>query len=168
MPDGDAALEGLTAFLARFCRILNPLFDGIRKARDMEKCLYEGRTFLWTFLVGFLTRRGSRNAMDANRNDPNYADAILKLAEQSVWPAGERKTAPCTLSCCNFLSRGCTAALERALVDVVSHMIRLKFFESARFRGLSSSRSTGRSRSASAAAGGSGTGPTATSSRRSW
>lgn len=42
MPDGDAALEGLTAFLARFSKILNPLFDGIRKARDMEKCLYEG------------------------------------------------------------------------------------------------------------------------------
>ena len=29
MPDGDAALEGLSAFLARFCKILNPLFDGI-------------------------------------------------------------------------------------------------------------------------------------------
>ena len=29
MPDGDAALEGLIAFLARFCKILNPLFDGI-------------------------------------------------------------------------------------------------------------------------------------------
>ena len=68
MPDGDAALEGLTAFLARFCKILNPLFDGIRKARDMERCLYEGRTFLWTFIVGHLARLGSRNAMDANRS----------------------------------------------------------------------------------------------------
>ena len=56
MPDGDAALEGLIAFLARFCKILNPLFDGIRKARDMERCLYEGRTFLWTFIVGHLVR----------------------------------------------------------------------------------------------------------------
>lgn len=44
--------------------------------------------------------------MDANRNDPKYADAILKLADQGVWPEGERNTAPCTLSCCNFLSRG--------------------------------------------------------------
>ena len=43
MPDGDAALEGLSAFLARFCKVLNPLFDGIRKARDMERCLYEGQ-----------------------------------------------------------------------------------------------------------------------------
>lgn len=94
MPDGDAALEALTAFLARFCKILNPLFDGIRKARDMEKCLYEGRTFLWTFIVGHLARRGSRNAMDANRNEPNYADAILKLAEQSVWPAGSGRPRP--------------------------------------------------------------------------
>ncbi|MGN0877051.1 MAG: hypothetical protein ACI4TC_07275, partial [Kiritimatiellia bacterium] len=68
--------------------------------------LYEGRTFLWTFIVGHLVRIGSRNAMDANRNDQKYADAILKLAVQGVWPEGERKTAPCTLSCCNFLSRG--------------------------------------------------------------
>ena len=81
MPDGDAALEGLTAFLARFCKILNPLFDGIRKARDMERCLYEGPTSLWTFIVGHLARLGSRNAMDASRNAPKYADAILKLAE---------------------------------------------------------------------------------------
>ena len=29
MPDGDAAPEGLTAFLARFRKVLNPLFDGI-------------------------------------------------------------------------------------------------------------------------------------------
>ena len=86
MPDGDAALEGLTAFLARFRKVLNPLFDGFRKARDMERCLYEGRTFLWTFIVGHLARLGSRNAMDANRNDPKYADAILKLADQGVWP----------------------------------------------------------------------------------
>ena len=68
MPDGDAAPEGLTAFHARFRRILNPLFVGIRKARDMERCPYEGRTFLWTFIVGHLARLGSRNAMDANRN----------------------------------------------------------------------------------------------------
>ena len=62
MPDGDAALGELTAFLSRFCRILNPLFDGIRKARDMERCLYEGRTFLWTFIVGHLVRLESRGA----------------------------------------------------------------------------------------------------------
>ena len=34
----------------------------------MERCLYEGRTFLWTFIVGHLARLGSRNAMDANRS----------------------------------------------------------------------------------------------------
>ena len=80
MPDGDAALEGLTAFLARFCKILNPLFDGIRKARDMERCLYEGRTFLWTFIVGHLARLGSRNAMDANRSmtQRKWVEVILQ------------------------------------------------------------------------------------------
>ncbi len=28
----------------------------------MERCLYEGRTFLWTFIVGHLVRLGSRGA----------------------------------------------------------------------------------------------------------
>ena len=77
MPDGDAALEGLTAFLARFCKILNPHFDLITTPRDMVRCLYEGRTFLWTFIVGHLARLGRRNATAANPNDPTYADAIL-------------------------------------------------------------------------------------------
>lgn len=102
----------------------------------MSKCLYEGRTFLWTLVVGHLTRQGSRNEMDANRNDPNYAGAILKLADQDEWPEGVERSAPCTQQCCNFLSRGCTAVLEKALVDLVSHMIRLKLLDHARFRGL--------------------------------
>lgn len=80
MPDGDAALEGLSAFLARLRKVLNPLFDGIRKARDMERCLHEGRTFLWSFIVGHLARLGSRNAMDANRNmtQRKWVEVILQ------------------------------------------------------------------------------------------
>ncbi len=136
MPDGEAALEGLTSFLARFCKVLNPAFDGIRKVRDMSKCLYEGRTFLWSYIVGFLMRMGSRNAMDANRNDPNYADAVLRLADQRAWPDGVGRRAPCSQQGCNFLRRGCTAMLERALVDMVCHMIRLKLLDCARLRGL--------------------------------
>ena len=96
MPDGERALEELTSFLARFCKVLNPVFDGIRKVRDMSKCLYEGQTFLWSYIVGFLMRMGSRNAMDANRNDPNYADAVLRLADQRVWPDGVGRRAPCS------------------------------------------------------------------------
>lgn len=81
-------------------------------------------------------RLGSRNCMDANRNGGGYADAVLKLAQQDEWPEGEERTAPCSQGCCDFLSRGCTAALERALVDIVCHMIRLKLFENARLRGM--------------------------------
>ena len=29
----------------------------------MERCLYEGRTFLWTFIVGHLARLGSRGGV---------------------------------------------------------------------------------------------------------
>ena len=115
---------------------MNPLFDGIRKKRDPAKCLYEGRTFLWTFILGFIGRMGSRNSIDALRNDERWADAVHKLAGQDWWVEGERRTAPCSLSVCNYLSRGCTAVLEKALVDIVTHMMRLKMFDGARFRGM--------------------------------
>ena len=86
--------------------------------------------------LGFLMRMGSRNAMDANRNDPNYADAVLRLADQRAWPDGVGRRAPCSQQGCNFLRHGCTAMLERALVDMVCHMIRLKLLDCARLRGL--------------------------------
>ena len=112
------------------------MFDRIRKVRDESKCLYEGRTFLWTFILGFLGRLGSRNSMDALRDDERWADAVHKLAGQDWWVEGEKRTTPCSLSVCNYLSRGCTAVLEQALVDVVTYMMRLKMFDNARFRGL--------------------------------
>ena len=71
---------------------MNPLFDGIRKKRDPAKCLYEGRTFIWTFILGFLGRMGSRNSMDALRDDERWADAVHKLAEQDLWDGAPSKT----------------------------------------------------------------------------
>lgn len=123
-------------FLPRFCKILNPLFDRIVKKRDRSKCIYEGRTFLWTFILGFLGRMGSRNSMDALRGNENWSNAVHRLAQQDWWIEGEKRTTPCSLSVCNYLSRGCTAVLEQALVDVTAHMMRLKMFDNARFRGL--------------------------------
>ena len=79
---------------------------------------------------------GSRNSIDALRNDERWADAVHKLAGQGWWVEGESRTAPCSLSVCNYLSRGCTAVLEKALVDIVTHMMRLKMFDGARFRGM--------------------------------
>ena len=104
--------------------------------RDESKCLYEGRTFLWTFILGFLGRLGSRNSMDALRGDERWAEAVHMLAGQDWWVEGEKRTTPCSLSICNYLSRGCTAVLEQALVDIMTYMMRLKMFDSARFRGL--------------------------------
>ena len=53
----------------------------------MERCLYEGRTFLWTFIVGHLARLDSRNAMDANRNmtQRKWVEVILqKLVARGI------------------------------------------------------------------------------------
>lgn len=135
-PDGEDAYEELIGFIARFCKVLNPVFSRIENLRDPKKCLYDGRTFLWTFILGFFVRMGSRNAMDARRCDENFSDAVHKLSQQDWWIDNEKRTTPCSLSVCNYLEKGCTAVLEQSLVEMMSYMIRLKLFDYARLRGL--------------------------------
>jgi hypothetical protein len=135
-PDGEDAYEELIGFIARFCKVLNPVFSRIENLRDSKKCLYDGRTFLWTFILGFFVRMGSRNAMDARRCDENFSDAVHKLSQQDWWIDNEKRTTPCSLSVCNYLEKGCTSVLEQSLVEMMSYMIRLKLFDYARLRGL--------------------------------
>ena len=90
---------------------------------------------MWTVLLGAFLRYGSRNSMDSRRNDRNYALSVLRLADQDWWVRNDEFTTPCSESCCNYLKRGCTPALEQALVDQVKDLIKGKYFDNARLRG---------------------------------
>ena len=45
-------------------------------------------------MLGLLTRRTSRNKMDCDRNDEEYAKNVFKMSGQAWWLDGERKTVP--------------------------------------------------------------------------
>lgn len=90
---------------------------------------------MWTVLLGAFLRCGSRNQMDVRRNDGRYALSVLRLAGQDWWVRDSDFTTPCSESCCNFLKRGCTPALEQALVDQVRYLLKGKYFDAAKLRG---------------------------------
>jgi hypothetical protein len=115
--------------------LFNPTFGTIRKNRSADKILYEGNTFVWTVLLGAFLRCGSRNQMDVRRNDERYALSVLKLAGQDWWVRDSEFTTPCSESCCNYLKRGCTPALEKVLVDQTRYLIKGKYFDFAKLRG---------------------------------
>lgn len=73
--------------------------------------------------------------MDARRDDRRYAPSVLRLAGQDWWVRNSEFTTPCTEGCCNYLKRGCTSALETALVDQVRYPVRGRYFDTAKLRG---------------------------------
>lgn len=134
-PEGREAFEEVVSFLSGCRRPFNPVFGTIRKGRDPDRILHEGAAFVWTVLLGAFLRCGSRNRMDARRDDRRYAPSVLRLAGQDWWVRNSEFTTPCTEGCCSYLKRGCTSALETALVDQVRYPVRGRYFDTAKLRG---------------------------------
>ncbi|NLE66423.1 MAG: hypothetical protein GX608_03285 [Lentisphaerae bacterium] len=110
-------------------------FNAVDDPRAPERILYTPATLLWTLTLGFLTRCGSRNAMDADRNDEGYARTVAALSGQDWWPEGERLTAPCTGTACGFLEHVAPADLEGILTETVYTLVRRKQLDWARLGG---------------------------------
>ena len=114
---------------------VNERFGSFVDPRCASRILYGAPTLLWTLTLGFLNRCGSRNAMDADRNDEAYARTVLALGGQDWWPEGEEPTTPCTGTACGFLEHVEAAGLEDILVEGVRRLVRGKDLDWARFRG---------------------------------
>ena len=114
---------------------VNERFGSFVDPRCASRILYGAPTLLWTLTLGFLNRCGSRNAMDADRNDEAYARTVLALGGQDWWPEGEKPTTPCTGTACGFLEHVEAAGLEDILVEGVRRLVRGKDLDWARFRG---------------------------------
>lgn len=99
--------------------------------------LYDRETLVWAALLGYILRRDTRNKMDCARNDVALAESVLRLSGQGVedWPDGERLTVPCSETFCGLLKHGGAPQIQRAITDMVAHLIRKKRLECARFRG---------------------------------
>ena len=114
---------------------INVVFTSIHDPRDRERILYSVSTLLWTLVLGFFTRSGSRNRMDADRNDEFYAKLIMDFSRQDTWPADSPLTTACSETACGFLENVEPAILEALLVKIVQHLIQAKELDWARFKG---------------------------------
>jgi|LSQX01.1.fsa_nt_gb hypothetical protein len=134
-PDGAFGAEALLKTVKKRFSFINESFNKLPDPRDASRILYSASSLLWTLTLGFLNRCGSRNAMDADRNDPAYAHTVMSMSGQDWWPEGEPLTTPCTGTACAFLEHVEPLALEAILLQTGRKLIRSKALDWARLNG---------------------------------
>lgn len=134
-PDGSGLPARLTALVRQRLGFLNGLFNALPDRRSPDDCLYTAATVLWMVVLGFLCRKGARNAMDADRNTGLVPANLLALSGQRRWPAGRPVTAPCTQTATRFLDILAPGKLEAVLVEVARALLRGKLLDPARLDG---------------------------------
>ena len=134
-PDGNTFPAKLRALIQQRFPYLNGLFNAFDDKRAPDDCLYTPATLLWLVILGFLCRKGSRNAMDVDRNTGLAPANLLALSGQRRWPDERPLTAPCTQTVTRFLDILLPRNLEQALVAVAHTLLRSKLLDDARFCG---------------------------------
>jgi len=125
----------LIALVRQRLPFLNARFNGWPDTRHAEDCLYTTATLLWFVVLGFLCRKGSRLAMDVDRNTLAAPANLMALSGQQRWPTARPLTAPCTETVTRFLDILIPGVLEQLLVDVAHVLIRAKVLDNARLNG---------------------------------
>ena len=134
-PDGRTFPAKRQALIQQRFPYLNGLFNAFDDKREADNCLYTIATLLWLVILGFMCRKGTRNAMDVDRNT-NFAPAnLMALSGQRRWPDGRPLTAPCTQTVTRFLDILLPGCLEKVLVAVAQTLLRSKLFNDARLNG---------------------------------
>ena len=134
-PDGSSFPTKLRALIQQRFPYLNGLFNAFPDKRVSDDCLYTIATLLWMVILGFLCRKGTRNAMDVDRNTGRAPENLLALSGQRRWPGGRPLTAPCTQTVTRFLDILLPRHLEQVLVAVAQTLLRSKLLDDARFCG---------------------------------
>ena len=134
-PDGRALPAKLTALVRQRFPFLNGLFNSLFDRRSPDDCLYTAATILWLVVLGFLCRKGTRNAMDTDRNTGLAPANLLALSGQRRWPTGRPLSAPCTQTATRFLDILIPGKLEEILVAVARALLRSKLLDDARLAG---------------------------------
>lgn len=125
----------LVALVRQRLPLLNKMFNALPDKRNPDDCLYTPATILWFVVLGFLCRKGTRNAMDVDRNCGMAPVNLLRVSEQNRWPTGRPVTAPSTQTATRFLDILKPGFLEQILVEVAHALIRGKLLDEARLAG---------------------------------
>lgn len=125
----------MISWIGKFRSHINSAFKSASSRQSEDGTIYDNTTKLWTIMLGLLTRRTSRNKMDCDRNDEEYAKNVFKMSGQTWWMDGERLTVPSSETWCRLLAVVKTSKLQMLLINFVRKLISEKLFEAARLCG---------------------------------
>ena len=131
-PDGSSFPAKLTALVRQRFSYLNGRFNALVDKRRPDDCLYSAAAILWMVVLGFLCRKGSRNAMDVARNTGFAPANLLALSGQRQWPKGRPLSVPCTETANRFLEILDPRCLEEILVAIIRTLLHAKIFDAAK------------------------------------
>ena len=134
-PDADEALRALRDFIRPFREVLNPLLVGLLPEEDEARCVYSTITLFWTVVLGFIEHLHSRNQMDMVRNSRAYSQTVFECSGQGYSPDDPRLHTACSQTWHDRFARADSVRLENALLGLVRHLVRGKWFDSARLCG---------------------------------
>jgi len=125
------------AFIAGKFGHLTGLFNSLPDLRDAVCCRYSPAEFVWTLLLMFLSRMGSRNQLDAQRNLGDLPEAVAWLsgrASEDIPADGQRRVS-CSDNIIRFLKQLAPAHLEAIELAIVKDLLQNRIFDSSRVFG---------------------------------
>ena len=113
------------------------MFGALPDTRRKESCRYSPAELVWSQLLMFLSRAGSRNQADAERNTGGLPAAVARLAgrEPDDIPADGERRVTCSDNAVIFLSKLDPAHIEQIQVELVRNLFESRTFDSSRVFG---------------------------------
>lgn len=113
------------------------MFDSLPDKRVKELCRYSPAELVWSQLLIFLSRAGSRNQADADRNTGGLPAAVARLAGRGPGdiPVDGKRRVTCSDNAVIFLSTLDPKHLEQIQVAVVRGLFESRMFDASRVFG---------------------------------
>jgi hypothetical protein len=127
----------LTATLNHCWPKFNIWLNDIDDPRSAPMCRYTSAHIWWEIILTFLTRGGSRNAFDVDRNTGFMPQNIANICGQE-WDEeilGTEKTVTCSENAVHHADRVAAGETETILVKMVRRLINMRMLDSARLFG---------------------------------
>lgn len=108
-------------------------FNALPDTRNKESCRYNPAELIWPTLLMLLTRSGSRNQADANRNMGYLPEAIARLSGRRAddIPDDGQRRVTCSDNAVIFLSNLDPIYLEQMIVGIVRSLVESRMFDSS-------------------------------------
>lgn len=116
---------------------LTRLFNQLPDPRTADRCRYSPAELAWAVLLMFLSRMGSRNQMDAQRNSGTLPEAVAWFAGRTPddIPADGRRRVSCSDNIMKFFKTLEPRCLEEIQIALVRDLFESRLFDESRVFG---------------------------------